>query len=122
MTGRDLGRAMSLARVGIGLVILAAPERVARGWVGSDGSRGSAQVLIRGVGARDLALGAGTLAALQAGDPVRRWLWAGVLADGADLVATLAAGDAVPAAARAGIVALAGGGAATGVWLARSLV
>jgi peptide-methionine (R)-S-oxide reductase len=119
---RQIAWGLGLGRVGIGLAILAAPERVARGWVGDDGGRTSVRVMIRGLGGRDLALGAGLVAALRTGDPVGRWLWAGVAADGADMAGTLAARDALPATARAGILALAGGAAVVGARLARSLV
>ncbi len=57
--------AVAVARVGVGVVALAAPALVSRSWVGGAGCGPSGRVLGRALGGRDLALGLGALAALR---------------------------------------------------------
>ena len=64
-------------RAGVGAAMLAAPTPVAKRWVGDDGT--SASVLVRSVGARDLAIGLGLMA-----NPTTAWLAASHGADLAD--------------------------------------
>ena len=82
---------LSLNRVGFGLVYLFAPGRGGQGWIGRVAWDPATQVFVRGHGARDVALGAGAIAAL-----LRRergiacgWMSAQAIADGADVYATL---------------------------------
>lgn len=91
-----------------GAAFIAAPQLASGTWLGKDAKRTGVHVLGRAFGARDLALGAGTLAAMRGGQPVRTWLLAGLVADGADLAATLAARDRLPDEAVPLIGALAG--------------
>ena len=97
MRVRALATALALNRCAFGLAYLAAPARAGRGWIDRDAERPPTEVMIRGLGARDLALGLGALRALldDQGSP-RPWLAAHALADAADLAATLAARDALP--------------------------
>jgi hypothetical protein len=83
-----IARVLARGRVGFGLVLTAAPLRLTRAWLGDDAERTAAQILARSLGARDLALGVGALAAAR--DDREAWLLAGLAADTADLVATLA--------------------------------
>lgn len=64
--------------------------------------------MTRACGVRDLALGAGALAALARGQDAHDWVVAGATCDVVDLVATLAADD-VPTSGRVMVTALAGG-------------
>jgi hypothetical protein len=73
----------------------------------------------RGIGGRDLALGAGALWALWSGEPSRAWLYAGALSDAADAVAALAASRALPPARRLVLPICAAGAALAGADLAR---
>jgi hypothetical protein len=116
MDARTIARLIAASRVGIGLGLVVAPAPIARRWVGADGRRPTAGVLAMGLGARDLALGAGTLAALSGGEP-RPWLIACATADAADLVATLRGRRALSGVAVAGVGLIAGGAAAVGAWL-----
>lgn len=118
--GPATARAIAAGRVLIGAGLLAAPGTVAARWLGADAQRGATQSALRGLGARDLALGAGVLASLGDGR-ARPWVAAGVLADGADLAAAALAGDAIPSGGRAITVALAGGATVAGVWLLTAL-
>jgi hypothetical protein len=84
-----IARGVAAGRVGFGLVLTAAPLRLTRTWLGADAERTGAQILARSLGARDLALGLGALAADR--DQVERWLLGGMIADASDLVATAGA-------------------------------
>jgi hypothetical protein len=108
----------AVGRIAFGLGLIAAPARVASRWVGAVAERPSAQVAIRGLGARDVVLATGALVAATRGGAVRPWLVGCVAGDIVDTAATLAAGDTVPDRARWGTVALAGGTAIAGTALA----
>src|SRR5690242_3308264 len=109
-----LARSIAALRVVIGAAILARPE-LAVAWIGRVGTKPGTQVMARGLGARDVALGAGTLAT---GDgALGTWLLVALIADATDFAATLAAGRAVPLrgrvlAAATALSAVAGGAAA----------
>ncbi len=113
MDSRSVVRAVALGRIGVGVALIAAPGRFTAPWLGGDAERGGTRVATRGLGARDLALGAGTFACRDGDLP--RWVAAAVLADATDLVATLAAGDDLPRGGRILVGALAGTGAALGL-------
>ena len=109
-----LARGLALNRISFGIGLVVAPRLYARSWVGSDAAREDAtKLLARALGARDLALGAGGLLALRAGDVerARRWFAAQGMTDCVDLVATLAARD-VPKPARVFAGTVAAGSAA----------
>lgn len=120
MDERGIVRAVALGRVAVGVAALAAPEPAMRLFVGRDARRPAVQLVTRGLGVRDLALGAGALVALQTGEPARRWILAGAAADAGDAFASLA-GDALPGPLRAGFASFAGGAALLGLALARRL-
>ena len=109
--------AVAVGRVGLGVVALTRPSVVARPWVGPTGDSQAGRVLGRALGGRDLALGLGTLAALQrsAGpgtdQPVMSWVGLSGLADGFDLLITVGSWRTLPARER-WLIALASGGAA----------
>jgi hypothetical protein len=88
-------RTIAAGRVVVGGALLASPQ-LAEAWAGKDVRRPGGQLLTRALGARDAALGAGTLA--SAGDPaqLRRWLVMSGVVDAADFAATLA-GPRAPA-------------------------
>ncbi len=113
-------RALAAGRVALGVVALAWPAGPARPWVGAAGDDLAARVFGRALGARDLALGLGTLAALRrpAGErgpgPASPWVAAGALSDGLDVITSLIAWRDLPRAGRWLVVASAGGAAVTG--------
>jgi hypothetical protein len=121
MQPRDIALAIARGRVAFGVAFLLAPGFTGRRWIGADADRRAVKLLIRALGARDLALGLGVIIALDRAAPVRGWLEGGALADTADLLATLLAGDAIPEGARRATLVLAGGGAALSAALARAL-
>jgi hypothetical protein len=83
-------RVLAAGRVLTGVTLFAAPELAAAPWVGDDARTKGARVIVRAMGARDAALGAGTLAAAGDRAQLRRWLVASTASDAADFVATLA--------------------------------
>lgn len=102
MDAKTLGTLLSANRVAFGLAFLVAPERSIRGWVGPRTARtGGAQILTRAIGARDVALGAGALAAR---DDARPWFAGQAISDGADFAATLVAPGIPPASRAFGLV------------------
>lgn len=112
MNPRAVATQISVTRMGFGVAFMLAPGLAGRMWVGPDASRPGTKLFIRALGARDFALGLGTMLAMRHDRPTRGWLEASGLADFADLVITLMAGDDVPAAARAGVCAIASSSAA----------
>jgi len=109
--------AFALGRIAFGVGLVAAPQRVAKGWLAQDARRPSTQVAIRGLGARDIALAAGAVLAAREGAALRPWLIGCLVCDLADVASTLAAGSALPARSRWGTVALAGSAAIAGAAL-----
>ena len=115
---RTLTATFAAARLAFGAGLLAVPERVAKGWIGSDAESESVKIVTRGLGARDIALSSGVLAFLDDEDTLAALLAFTVLCDLCDVASTLAApADALPGNARWGTVAMAGGAAAAGAAL-----
>jgi len=121
MDARSLARQLAVGRVAIGGALAVAPGLAARGWVGEVSGTPGAKALARGFGIRDVAIGAGALAALQSDGNVRDWLLAGAAADAADLAATLIARRDLPALGRVGIAAMAATGATLSLLAARDV-
>ncbi len=120
MNSRAAITALAAGRLAIGAGLVAKPQsQLGTGWIGEDAKRPTAAVPLRAVGARDMALALGTLAAQRTGGPVKPWLLCAMLADATDLVATFAAGRAVPKASKALIALLAGGAIVQQLALAR---
>jgi peptide-methionine (R)-S-oxide reductase len=113
---RAAARTLALGRIAAGLGLIVMPRVVTAAWLGQHGLGTGATVLARAMGARDLVIGAGLLAALERGAPTRGWLSAGVVADATDLTATIAECDSVPAAGMVSLAAAAGSGIALGAF------
>ena len=113
MNAKTLTTPLAVGRTLFGIGFLAAPEEMSRGWIGRKAAKqGGTQLMVRALGARDLAIGLGALTA--GGDAVRSWAAAGVLSDGLDLVATLTADD-IPETARIAVSVIAAASAAIGI-------
>ena len=110
--------AVAAGRVGLGVAALAWPSVPARPWVGSSADELGAQVFGRALGARDLALGLGALAAVRKApaDPwsAGAWFAAGALSDALDVAVTAAAWPRLPRFTRWLVAASAGGAALAG--------
>jgi len=118
--------AVAAGRVALGLTALAWPVVPARPWVGAAADDLAVRVFGRALGARDLALGLGALAALQrpAGAPgaASAWVAAGALSDALDVAASIRSWRDLPPTGRWLVAASAGGAAvigAAGAWAVR---
>jgi hypothetical protein len=109
---RILGLVISLGRFLFGVTFIAKPQLMEQLWIGKLARLPGAQLLARGVGARDLTLGLGGLQALARDDgSARQWLAAAAVSDAVDVGATLAAGPSIPRDARNGVLIVGGAGA-----------
>lgn len=110
--------AVAAGRVALGLAALARPSIPARPWVGEAADDLAARVFGRALGARDLALGLGALAALRrpAAEPgsACAWVAAGTLSDGLDVVASLCSWRELPRRSRWLVAGSAAGAALAG--------
>jgi hypothetical protein len=89
-------RALAIGRIALGVGFILAPGMSVRSWLGREGDTPAARLAVRMVGGRDIALGVGTVLALNHGAPVRGWLEAGALSDATDFAASLAAARHLP--------------------------
>ncbi|MPZ71523.1 MAG: hypothetical protein GEU71_18695 [Actinobacteria bacterium] len=117
----DLARMLSSARIAIGIALLIAPGRVMTAWTGEDNPSPALKHAGRSMGARDVALGLGSLVALDRSKSVSRWLEAQAFSDAADCIGTLIAFKHMPRFKRWGYLILEGGAAFLGVQLAAAL-
>jgi hypothetical protein len=119
----DAALAISLARcrIAIGVAAVAAPRLAARLMDRRRRADGIAPVFARMLGARDVALGLGTVVALDRGKPVRGWLEGSALADTADCVACVLARKNLSPLALAAAAGMGGASAILGAWLSRRL-
>src|ERR1700744_1749665 len=93
MDGRAVATGLARARIAIGVVGVLAPGKAARIMGGRRAADGLATPFVRMVAVRDVALGLGTVIAIDRGAPVRGWLEGSALADTGDLVAALLGRD-----------------------------
>ncbi|MEA2435284.1 MAG: hypothetical protein QOG54_2741 [Actinomycetota bacterium] len=121
MDERDTARLLGLARLVLGAGLYLAPRQVTRMWTGSEDADFPVDLVARGMGARDIALGVGTLIALESGANPRGWLEAGALADAGDAIGTLAAWGDLPGLRRLLLLASEVGAALLGAQLAAAL-
>jgi hypothetical protein len=118
MRARDLAVGLAGGRVAIGVVSILAPGLVGRAMMGPAGDSGGTRLLLRAVGARDLALGLGVLVALDREAPVRRWLRASAVVDGLDAAGCLLARHQLRAVVFPAAAGAATSGALLSGWLA----
>lgn len=121
MDQAKLALALARGRMAIGAIAVIAPERATRMFFGRSEAGGVESQLTRMVGARDLALGLGTVIALDKGTPVRGWLEASAFADVGDGVAALLGRKQMSQRAFTGTIVLVAGAIIAGLVLARQL-
>jgi hypothetical protein len=88
-------RALATGRIAVGLGLFIAPKRLSRMWLGHEADGQFVTAVVRGLGARDVAIGVGTIVALSGDEPtedVERWVEAGIVGDLGDAVGTLLTG------------------------------
>ena len=105
-----LSAAYGLARVGFGIFATSSPELLGRTWIGDESANPGAGVILRALGFRDIALGAGLTESALRGDP-RTWLAVTMLSDLGDVAATLIGRDKIDSRGVVMTSALAGSGA-----------
>jgi hypothetical protein len=122
MTLKQIVAGYSALRIAYAIALLVAPGRTARPWLGAAPATPGGEVAVRGLGARDLAISAGALAAATRGGQTRWWLAACAASDGVDVAATLAAdSEGLPPRAKLGTALAAGAfGAAAAALATRS--
>lgn len=108
-------------RVVLGVAALAIPETSGCAWIGNGTKGRDRAVLVRALGGRDVALGAGALLAMRKGRDVRRWLLMGAASDLVDTLATLAGFTELPKPRRWLVLAASGGAGLAGAVIAASL-
>jgi peptide-methionine (R)-S-oxide reductase len=91
MDDATLAMTVARCRIALGLGAVVAPAAVTRLMSAEGKSEGIAPVFARMLGGRDIALGLGTVIALDRGKPVRGWLEGSALADTVDCVACVLA-------------------------------
>lgn len=121
-TSTKLAALIAVSRIATGAALLVAPRRVGVAWLGDAAALPGGQLAIRALGARDVALGAGALAALGDHARLRRWIGAAAACDLTDAAAALATpSTALPDGARSATVAMGGGAAVAGALVHRAL-
>jgi hypothetical protein len=109
---------LGLGRVAAGTALLIAPRAAVRIWTGRDATA-TERMAARGLGGRDLALGAGTLGALARRTPVTPWLVAGAFADASDALGALGGRRELSPVRRSALLASSCGATVLGLRLAR---
>jgi hypothetical protein len=107
-------------RIAYGAALIAAPARTTRSWLGA-AAKGGGSVPTRALGAREIALHAGGIAALLADEPVQPWLVASIVGDLADIGSTIAASGDLPDGATGKTAVVAGASAALTAGVAATL-
>jgi hypothetical protein len=98
-------------RVAYGAGLIAAPERLARRWLGPAAGAPPTQVPLRGMGAREIVVHSAAIAAVLREEPLRPFLVASIAGDLADILATVAGRRGLPDGAAPATLAVAGGSA-----------
>lgn len=113
---RNVASMLSLTRCFLGAAMVLTPRRAARVWTGEEAGAALA-LAIRGLGARDLVLGLGTLNALENDGDVAAWLHAQMAADASDALGILLAFKRMPRLRRWIFLFTAGGATVLGLKL-----
>jgi hypothetical protein len=103
---------VAVVRILYGAALAAAPARTTRSWLGRDATSPGGGVALRALGAREVAIHAGAVAAALSGAAVRPWLAASIGGDCSDVLATFGARSGLPEGAAGKTLAVAGGSAA----------
>ena len=121
MDVRTIITAIAGIRVAIGSALFIAPRTAATPWVGESAASGGGQMALRGLGARDVALGMGALMTRDDPGANRAWIEAGVAADLADATAAALAAKDRPASAVGLTIGVATTAVGLGLWLRNEL-
>jgi hypothetical protein len=104
------GAVLSL-RIAYGVVLIAAPRRLALRWLSPAAEDAPVQVALRALGAREAIVHAAALLAATRGGPLRPWLMASAAGDLTDVIATTIGRDRLPPGSAPATWAVGGGAA-----------
>ena len=121
MDDAALAIAVARIRIAIGAAAVLVPGLAARVMSGGRDAKGIGPLFARMLGGRDVALGLGTVIALDRGKPVRGWLEGAALADTVDCIACVLARDSMPPSAFKASLGLGASAALAGLFLSRRL-
>ena len=108
---RSAAIAVLSLRIAYGAGLVAVPARLAGRWLGPSAGAAPTQVALRGLGAREILLHAGALAAALGDRPVRPWLAASIAGDLTDIGSTLAGRSGLPDGSPKATIVVAGASA-----------
>ena len=118
-------RTAALAVLGLravyGVALVAAPERLARRWLGPSAATAPTQVPLRALGVREALIHAGAIAAVLSDRPVRPYLAASIAGDLSDITATIAGRRGLPGESPVATALVAGASAALSAAVARAV-
>jgi hypothetical protein len=120
-SAREQVRVLGITRAVIGGGMVLAPATSMRVWIGAERKSFGTRLVTRALGMREIAIGVGTVLAVDHDAPVRGWLEAGVLIDTSDALTTLLAYRKLPRVGRTLVAAGAATAAVMGARLARQL-
>jgi hypothetical protein len=120
-SAREQVRLLGMLRAAIGGAMVLAPATSMRVWIGAERKAFGTRLVTRALGMREIAIGVGTVLAVDHDAPVRGWLEAGVLIDTSDALTTLIAYRRLPRVGRTLVAAGAATAAIMGARLARQL-
>jgi hypothetical protein len=110
---RQAAAAVAALRIAYGVALMVTPPHTTKRWLGAAGQGpGGGQVAIRALGAREIALHAGALAAALGDWSIRPWFAASIAGDLADIASTFAAREALPEHSAPATAVVAGASAA----------
>ncbi len=89
MDYRQIVRMLAAGRVVVGTTLTVFPGFAGGMWIGEAAKDPGVKVMIRAMGIRDFALGAGMLQALSKGEPTKSWAGLCATADAVDALATV---------------------------------
>lgn len=121
MDDRDTARMLGWARVAIGGFLFLMPRKAARIWTGREQADFPNNMMVRGLGARDVIIGVGLATALESGRSASAWLQASAAADASDALGTLTSAGELGRLRALGLLTLEVGAAILGLSLAESL-
>ena len=120
-SARGQVRVLGITRAVIGGGMVLAPATSMRVWIGAERKSFGTRLVTRALGMREIAIGVGTVLAVDHDAPVRGWLEAGVLIDTSDALTTLLAYRKLPRVGRTLVATGAATAAVMGARLARQL-
>jgi hypothetical protein len=86
---QDIARGLGWLRILLGLMLFFMPRFSTRRWTGEEPEGAPTDLAVRGMGVRDVAIGAGIVTAIDRGAPVKGWLEASAMSDAGDALGTL---------------------------------